>query len=148
MWIVHLWFFRDTWRCAWQPPNASVLGLTCTGWRPLCHMLGWVGSPPSYTWYSYGGCIGLSFHWALSLHQSKESLCPIVELTSEAVLVLASHSPCWSASTLCRCSRTGRVGESVRFRSILIPNMFRACPSSFITNLSWRLRFSFPISAW
>ena len=54
-----------------------------------------------------------------------ESLCTTDGLTAEVVLMLASHSPCWSASTPFVSSRTGRIrGSSL---SDFAPSSYLVC---------------------
>ena len=79
--------------------------------------------PPLRTWYFLRPMCRVSFHFASSPLLCMESLCPILRLSFKAELVLASRSPCWSASTPFVCSRTRTVGECLfsvlAFRSLL-----------------------------
>ena len=65
-----------------------------------------------HTWYFLLPMRRVSFHWALSPYLLREILHLIVRSTLEAVLVLASCFPCWSASSPFGCSGAERVGES------------------------------------
>ena len=99
-------------KCSSQLPNAYVWVLTCNGWWLLCRKKGLAGSPPSRTWDFLWPTRRVFDSWAISPPLWMESLFLIIERMSEAVLVLASHSSCWSASTPFGYSLIGSVGGS------------------------------------
>ena len=99
--------------CSLQLPSAFVQVLTCTGWQPLRHMQGLVGSPPLRTWDFPQPMHRVFCSWAFSPLLWMENLCLIVWSTSEAVSMLASRSPYGSALAPFGCSRTERAGGSL-----------------------------------